>query len=204
MQPVLALVLAVFLVAPSLALAPIAEWPLTRTTLSVAKITYVEAGNCTAFSINERQGYYMTAAHCLDQDNPTFLDKSPVAILAFEEDDDLAVIRARVSRPALPLATDPEPGTELAAIGFGRRMVGPPMISHGVMLPPTLMPGWPPRYYGRLLMTANILFGMSGGPLINRSGRVVSVVQCLGTDDYYMLACGADPKKFERLYKRFD
>lgn len=159
-----------------------ASW--TATTARIAQSTVPLAcslhgrNGCTAFSINETKRYYLTAHHCVvpflsDEGEPEVpvLDGQPLTIVFTNLALDLAIVVGPVARPALVLRTQPVlAGTEVGGYGYGYGMPTPifrlATISAIFRDPEGLE--W--------LMVDNALIGgMSGGPLFDRSGRVVGV-----------------------------
>ena len=130
-----------------------------------------QAIGCTAFSIDSANGFYATAAHCLtiESGEAMWLDGAPLRVVFKDERLDYAVLRSDVRRPALKRASV-QPGQEVAAFGFGQ---GYPMFRVFTVSTPELADK-DGRWFG---MDKAVVGGMSGGPIIDRSGRVVGVVQ---------------------------
>ena len=128
---------------------------------------------CTAFSIDQVRGYFLTASHCLV--SRLTLDDHPAQLLFVEDGLDVAVIVADVHKPALKAGRDVQKGQPIGAIGYGNDL-SVSMFRAGVVAAPRIVlsdeiPGeW-------LMMNSPFVGGMSGGPVIDLHARVVSVVQ---------------------------
>lgn len=129
---------------------------------------------CTAFSIDRERGHYLTVSHCLhlgdDEDIP-IIDKQELKIIFEDVDLDLAVIKITTQRPALKIQTKPlQIGVEVAALGFG---LGRPV------------PSLRTAVVSRIDLTSNglpfigfdtaLIGGMSGGPIVDYTGKIVGV-----------------------------
>ena len=137
---------------------------------------------CTAFSINRDQGLYMTAFHCTEEfmntpreegakaEFPTLFDK-PLEVIYANKALDLAILKAEVKKPALRYRTRPlEVGNEVGAYGYGMGMAVPIFRSAivSVFLRDEAGTEW-------VLLDNSLVQGMSGGPIVDRSGRVIGV-----------------------------
>lgn len=145
-------------------------------------------GICTAFSINRSQRFYQTAAHCYgDQMHVGAHMARPVF---YRPEKDLMILEIPgLAKPALRAARDTAPaGTPVAAVGFGQGLEQPSVRSGAVQIADIL----------RILVIGDIFDfvtyeerftqfdftfepGMSGGPVVDQDGRVVSVVQAGST-----------------------
>lgn len=139
---------------------------------------------CSAFSVNEQQRLYLTAAHCVDEkeiDLPIPLMFSQrVKILKADAHTDIALIQAALGTRGLELATQPVgPGGAVVASGF-----------IGGQNERALLSSFTGTFYANAIgmdenhelhvfssFSVRVERGMSGGPILNTDGRVVSMIQ---------------------------
>jgi hypothetical protein len=133
---------------------------------------------CTAFSINQRQGYWMTARHCSQISVPGFLYGEWTAVVYQDMVADIAVIQSGFHAPALKIAPEvPLAGAAIFAIGYpygivqmvtygriGQVLVRVPMDETGRLSPPSMF------------FDLTAAPGNSGSPVMDSQGRVVSVL----------------------------
>lgn len=144
---------------------------------------WLGTGICTAFSINEKRGYYQTDFHCL----PEFdylaglaLDGTFAAVVYANEATDVAVIQSTIHKPALKAAKKiPGPGVGIATFGFAYGAEQPQFragyVAHNDFNLGSYGEHW-------LVFDQPFTGGMSGGPVFDHDGKVVGLVQ-LG-DEY--------------------
>lgn len=164
---------------------------------SIQPLVYVTGVNsCTAFSVNQREGWWMTAGHCL-REGQSF-EGSPIEVLAADEKLDLGVITGS-HRPAFQLAIkQAEVGEDVTIIGFpfGSR---DPLAMFGKVSSPNAKIN--DEQSGAVQHVASG-GGASGSPVLDSAGRVICVHQ-LGQAGFS--ACNAydDFKGFaERFFER--
>lgn len=96
-------------------------------TYSVQPLQMNGSNFCTAFSVNEAQGYWMTAAHCVDAASmmQTMLGGQmslagyPATVVYRDDYWDMAVVQSYFKAPALRLAPAAvRPGARITIIGF--------------------------------------------------------------------------------------
>ena len=170
-----------------------------RVSKSIVKIEVYtgdgEPGTCSAFSINELHGYYLTAAHCY---SPVLIIDGHVSYVVYlDRRLDLMILSVSGSkRPALkPAEGTAAAETPVVVIGFPYGVDdhddhdesvkvgdGAVALSGAIqvadILRPTLVVG-DITYRGQRWVYIDFPFlgGQSGGPIINPDGQVVSVVQ---------------------------
>lgn len=159
------------------------------------------SGTCTAFSINEQRRYYLSAYHCLPDDpvkaaadskgtmsqpSPTgmylFMEAVPniraqgmavvLRIVKADRNLDLVLLEADTGLPALRRGREPLIGEEIAALGYALSEPSLWLIAgNAAYLKDT-------AGQRRLVFRGSSeIGGMSGGPVINTRGEVVSMVQ---------------------------
>jgi V8-like Glu-specific endopeptidase len=148
--------------------AVLASWPIEKIELSMAKLI-TGNGQCSAFSI--APGKWVTAAHCLDG-GPYTLNKTHIATLTEASFGmyGLAVLTSDLKRPAFKMGDKPKRGEDILQTGYGGG--GPLIFYEGVVVIPAITFDGAPLQF----TSAPGMPGMSGGPVVNRKGRIVSVV----------------------------
>jgi hypothetical protein len=128
-------------------------------------------GHCTAFSVNETPGRWVTAGHCAQGD--VRVGQLVFRPLAKDALNDLALLETDHGLPPLLLGAEPREGDPTMAIGY-------PASSESPMAVPSVYQGtfkaWSEDTHRFAIFVGNSMPGMSGGPILDRSGRVVSVV----------------------------
>ena len=148
---------------------------------------------CTAWSLDEKRGLWMTAAHCtvyvvdIEDENVQLtipienlmIDGRPVTAGMIDIENDLAVLQADVHAPALKLGSYPKVGDLVTVYGYPGGWQAPLPTWHFVSNPFF-------KFYGRdwMLLDGSVWPGHSGSPIIDRKGRVIGLVQAHGTGRY--------------------
>lgn len=136
-------------------------------------------GACTAFSINEQKDLFMTAAHCVDAG--TFRIDTQLGWLAYyNEEIDVAVIQSPGAggKPALkPSALPLDIGDKAFATGYAFGMVQPMTLFGQIsrLAAIGVDPDYPEQTF--LVLDRGLIGGMSGGPLTDANGDVITVNQ---------------------------
>lgn len=132
-------------------------------------------GSCTGFSINVEKHYVLTAAHC-DGDSVR-VDGTQSYRMFKDERKDLMVLRVTDMDLAagVKLAEkNPQIGESVASIGYGFGLEQPMFrignVSHAAIEIESLSGPF-------VMIDANYIPGQSGGPVVNESGELVSIVQ---------------------------
>ena len=162
-------------------------------------------GNCTTFSINEDEGYWLTAKHCTFEGMDHQINQRAAVVMYRDAVDDLVVLKGPQA-PALRLAGAPRPGTPLAIIGFpgGLPLTG---VNVGVLssLSTVFTMDDDQRPYVSLTGTAGVA-GMSGSPIITTRGDVVSVYTfsiCRNEQPMCYVASGVSYQTVRRVMQMF-
>lgn len=159
---------------------------------SISYLTGPE-GSCTAWSIDSKRDYVITAAHCDQKD--MLVDNLPATVKSKDVKKDLLVLEVKgLDKPSLRLAHDnPKVGDEVASYGYGLALERPffrvTHISDDQLYVPFEGIGGP-----FILTDTNFIGGQSGGPVVNTDGDVVLLVQ-LGSADGFGLGVGAETIK---------
>ena len=164
--------------------APVMAFDPARLFRSVRAITDAAGDRfCSSSSINETKHYWLTAAHCVWHGG--YVNGEPIAVIMRDVVDDLAVFSTRSSHaPALGLSyTAPRVGDETMVVGFPYGNLDP-LVTFGRVSQvngrlcqeseeeqPYLCE---PRRY--LVTDATGAPGSSGSPILNKDGRMISIV----------------------------
>lgn len=121
---------------------------------------------CTAFSIGP--GLFVTAGHCME--GKATVEGVPFQVIEEDEKADLAVLQARIALPPLSISQSPQAGEEYLAVGFPIG-IGIPLHVPSVFQGDHTLLGKDGSVF-----VGNSMPGMSGGPIVDRKGGVVSVI----------------------------
>jgi S1-C subfamily serine protease len=161
-----------------MAVAP--DWTKTADTLSKSVVFIASSGGtCSGFVINAHakgdKDYILTAAHCDGKE--LYADNVPAKVVMKDAKRDLLILEVDdLDRPAVVLAVkNPLLGEEVASFGYGGGLEKPMFrlahVSHPAIDLPELEGG------PFVMIDAGYVGGMSGGPVSNALGEVVSIVQ---------------------------
>jgi S1-C subfamily serine protease len=138
---------------------------------------------CTAFSINEKQHLWMTARHCVVEQQPdgTYTWRLPhigseVATVykEFPEMDVVIVQTEKVSAPALKLSdTDPGLYDSIFVIGHGWGWENNTIFEGHMANLSVTIPDWG----SYMIFDMRAFPGHSGSPVMDKDGKVISVLQ---------------------------
>lgn len=130
---------------------------------------------CTGFIINQRENYVLTAHHCLGEQ--VRVDGMMSYIVKDSDRLDLTILvnLASPGRPALkPSSKQLRRGLPVAALGYGHAQASLTSKTGAIMAPAFTWHGFPGVYF---LVDFGLVSGMSGGPMVDAEGRVVSINQ---------------------------
>lgn len=138
---------------------------------------------CTAFSVNQKAGLWMTAKHCT-RNTPdgkwfaTLGHGNPVATIVYQDPvADIAVLHSFTNTPAIRLGDAPEIGDTTIVAGFPNGIESGPAIvtfgrvSSGVV--PIEVEGGVVLSY---ILDAQSYYGNSGSPILDARGRLIGLV----------------------------
>ena len=147
---------------------------------------------CTTTSINQQQGYWLTAAHCIDEE--VFIEGERVNVIYKDQVLDLAVLRGKRA-PALKLAKE--------SLKQGDRvwMLGHP-LGHEA---PQLFRGYVshPDSIGYMWFDMGVCGGNSGSSVVNTNNEIVSVMQVGYGRPCTVLAGGSPWRNLNKWVKRY-
>lgn len=136
---------------------------------------------CTAFSVNEKQRLYLTAAHCVDEKSPDLpiptMYSQRVRVVKIDKLVDIALIQAALGVPAFDIADQPPgPGGRVIVAGYAG---GADMLSiyTGTFYSNAIGVDEHRNIHVISLFNVRGEHGMSGGPILNDEGKVVSIIQ---------------------------
>lgn len=146
-------------------------------------VVFVEnkGGSCTGFVINQTEKFVMTAAHCAaDQGDVLWVDRVKAEPVSVDTAKDLMVVKVPFLDPtlaALSLAAhDPKIRQDVLSVGYGYGLERPVFKTAHVADTATNLPdlgGAGPF----IAVDAAYTPGQSGGPVLDISGNIVSIVQ---------------------------
>jgi S1-C subfamily serine protease len=169
-RTLLAAVIVLALACPALATT---GWTAVAARVAAASARVEHAGRtvCSAFSIDEQRGLFMTAYHCLGE--ALTLDGHIAWTVYAHRDLDLAVLETRgVRKPALVPGPAAVVGQPIAAFGWGYGL-NEPLFRTGVVSAVGLVI---PELSGAWLTTDfSLVGGQSGGAMVDAEGRVISI-----------------------------
>ena len=179
-RTIAALLMLLLFISPAMAVSPwnaVAE----KVQKSLAFLAVGNQGSCSAFSINEKLDYVLTASHCFGSEvegKDILVDNSPAKLIARDQKHDLMVLYVRgLDRPALHLAKEnPKIGDEVASYGFGLGLEHPLFRLATISDSDTTIDGSGlPEHL--IAVDAQFVPGMSGGPVVDLEGYVVMMVE---------------------------
>lgn len=136
---------------------------------------------CTVSSINEVKGYWLTAAHCVNHGEQTYILEDIVSILELDAEYDLAILQTPlVSLPGLKLAKKaPQMGDVIVMLGYqGLLNMQGPIMTRGWVANTSLVAfvdeGWNVPFMILQIVGAP---GNSGSAVLNTKDQIVSVLQ---------------------------
>src|SRR5258708_3370783 len=137
---------------------------------------------CTAFSVNEKKHYWVTAKHCISSTAHYTIGSEPATVVDQYDVDDLAILKTGLGAPQLELAREqPVVGDSVATVGYpagSATMVSSWGRVMTLDIKLAVNNGWFafPDVNHYMLFTMPVLGGHSGSPVFH-AGKVISVMQ---------------------------
>jgi hypothetical protein len=138
--------------------------------------------DCTAFSVNEREHVWLTAAHCLDEADPEFIQlylfHARVKQLAFDRTLDLCIFKGTFGAPALRFSPmPPESGDRIHVEGFFDESRFPTVFEGMYYSEGIVRNIRTKQFLLRAVFLLHVNPGQSGSPIMNDREEVISVAQ---------------------------
>jgi S1-C subfamily serine protease len=165
-------------VPPTGTITPPPEW--VATIRRVEKSVHQVGSHCTAFisKVEHARTYLLTAEHCVGNESTVMIAQDEPAFVVYANrklDVAVLLVQGVAGKPLLPRLTEPEAGMPVAGLGHGW---GAPQrrLAIGEIAYPYLIIA---QLGFEVFTVVNRPFerGMSGGPVIDLDGRVVTMVQ---------------------------
>lgn len=139
-------------------------------------ITIIQPSRCTAFSINQEEGYWITARHCMDSPMGTVLGED-YTVIAETVEQDLVILESSAGRAkALRLEMrPPKIGDVTVAVGYAYGETPILYLWGRISTLRHLFSGAFWEYV--MIVDGHTAPGMSGSPRLSSRLRVISVVQ---------------------------
>lgn len=155
------------------------DWPIAKDVTD--SVVYIEhkGGSCSGIVIDSSRNHILTAAHCdlKDKDDILYADQHPAKVVWKDVKSDLMVLKVEdMQKPALQLSSkNPEPGLEVASIGYGYGWEKPMFrVAHVSISNSYVGEGLTGEF---VILDIPFVSGQSGGPVVDADGRLVSIVQ---------------------------
>ena len=195
----------------------VSRWPIEKVTASTVKIDIFYKpygddgpefnGHCSGFSVRSYKaqgvpyGLFVSADHCVIKGARYEIEGKPawpmdglieggkVTDTRYEGEDIVVFLSLDVQKPELEIGLLPQTGETILGMGYGLDSPTPLFFDGLVISLNYLVDDMGYRMY----FSNNWIPGMSGGPIINQKGKIVSVVQCGGhpASHYQNIGCGA-------------
>lgn len=163
--------------------------------LSIVEITHPmpeeKIGRCTGFVVDAPRGWVLTVRHCLNPDGDTFVDGVVSKVL--KQSELFALLSdTPMTKPPLQIRTDkPQIGERAVTVGYG----------FGIL---TLLDRTVAAFNDEdIALDGPTIPGMSGGPILDVTGKVIGINQgnVLGNGGALGVGCGI--KEIREFIKGF-
>lgn len=169
--------------------------------LQMASIETGELRNiCTTSSINEKKDYWITAAHCVADDDPRYIEGTAVFVTEKDVDLDLAVLTApMMDVKAIDLAQQgPKVGDEALIAGHPFGYPGL-FLTQGHVANVDADLDDTHRF---MILDVAIAPGNSGSPVLDKHGDMISILQ-VGWGGYSPVGGGATWRDLARFAGKY-
>lgn len=150
--------------------------PLTMVRMNQQTHTTELANICTVSGINAKKRYWLTAAHCIDGDEPKYIVGERIRVIMRDVINDIAIVQTPLaSVPALRLSQHtPEVEDIAKVIGHPFGYVYPFMTTGTIASVYALLDDDPVPY---MIIAAPGAPGNSGSPILDARYEIISVLQ---------------------------
>lgn len=147
--------------------------------------TVTPKGMCSGFVIDVKREYVLTAQHCVES-FPIYVDGKEAQLVVADVSLDLALLKALVSgKTPAAFGTDIATSDEVLVVGYAHGWRVPLTLPSVIVQLNATIPHFRPHF--TMLLGLNrqpaSFQGMSGGPVLNRQGKVIGITQ-IGKDAY--------------------
>jgi S1-C subfamily serine protease len=144
---------------------------------SIQIFTLDREKTCTTFSVNEAEGYWLTANHCWQDGAELGIAGIPARVVAWDEETDLLLLRSQVTAVALVPGDMPREGDAVKAVGFPNVFLESVALFGFVSRTSFTVPAGAGDIAGDVMLTTACgAKGMSGAPIFVRD-RVVGMMR---------------------------
>lgn len=155
---------------------------------SISYLVQDDLIGCTVWSINQKQGLWVTASHCVsnwgevgEEGEPLpmvigsgyTIKQHPAEVVMVNGDADLALLKSEAHEPGLKLGKYPHVGDEAVVYGYPAGRPDPVVLFLRVASVFYQYEQWP----WTMLFSGHGWPGHSGSPILDTDGRVISVCQ---------------------------
>lgn len=157
---------------------------------SIQPLAWDGGNHCTAFSINEEEGYWITALHCVVEEDELSIAGEPARVVDECEVCELALLKSDAHAPALkPAKETPPAGTPVIARGYPLGAAALASVNGFLLVPTTTNSAGEVANIYQMYIT----YGYSGSPVF-AGDEVVGTLNFIltGHPEY----CGGTPIEF--------
>lgn len=147
-----------------------------KTAQSLVALSDARGNFCSGFVIDSKRDYILTANHCVDGQEEILVDGKTSVVIHQDFKEDLAVLQSETSKPALrPSARPIKRGSEVLSLGYAYGADTYQSRTSHVAYASVQVPEWCES--SCVGVDNDHIGGMSGGPVVDSDGKLVSNVQ---------------------------